>query len=732
MSGAAVMLRHLLVFAAVLVISYGTAWAYDTPIMPPHKDYTPIYNNGFCGGSYEGACHDFNASTFLPETLGHVDNVDNKKDWTNFCLSCHNVSGEAHERSAGTPSTNTYSLGNRTTLVPGSYSGRSHSWNGVIGNAGTTFPNNSGFEGTKNRVNCQVCHQGMSKRREQDLDWKSTTTSDQINYTINSYASTKQYLAKYIRVYRASTATSRPNNSRTKKNYLVDPSEYSYNPSSATITFNTAQVATDNIYVDITQPYLRASNAANSACLDCHRDRTYGSVSHAPGDGSNNGHPVMTGYGHTGGLHDTLKGSADTNIYIESGQVMCTSCHDPHNAASSDGQLTRSANSSDMCTDCHKTNGFDGYTGSLAFVANHNGSKHSVATECLDCHTTHNSTNIMLIKDTINGKTINFRNFSGVQSFGNDTGSSVCEACHTATNYHKSDGSGTGHNTGKNCTECHPHSSGFALVGGGCTGCHGMPPPPAPVGWADTTGDAHNSHMTHLNAAQFGFLTGTAACNQCHGNGTGTRGDHSFATDGSGKPSAGIDTTTWTSWTGVGGNWGSVFFSYSTTTGMVSTSDDACTNVSCHSGGGTRIWGGGTDCNGCHSYPVAGSNWTSSGHTVQYDGVTATHLPATGYNEKTDSYVAMTTDVTRCGKCHYNSLGTEANHKNGTVNLSAKGNVACGPATDFTITRTTPGSNVTCSNVKCHTANKTTPNWFSGSDSKDFIHRALYPRKRKW
>jgi predicted CXXCH cytochrome family protein len=157
---------------------------------------------------------------------------------------------------------------------------------------------------------------------------------------------------------------------------------------------------------------------------------------------------------------------------MEGGQVLCTSCHDPHNAASNDGQITRNADSSGLCADCHKVNGFDGY--STAFVANHDGAKHTNPTVCLDCHTTHNTTNIILVRDTINGKAVSFRNYSGADSFGNDTGNSVCEACHATTNYHKSDGTGAGHNTGRDCRICHSHSAGFAGKGGGppCYDCH--------------------------------------------------------------------------------------------------------------------------------------------------------------------------------------------------------------------------------------------------------------------
>jgi len=707
----------------LLIISlfggYGVGWAAPSA-SSPHSDYTPLYSNiGTCGGSYQGACHTYTKGSFLPVT---IDNYA-KTNFTKFCLSCHNSAGIAHDKSAGSPSTNTY------PNVTGIYSGNSHSWNGVVGNAGTVTP--TLFEGTNhmpgsNKVTCQVCHEGMDKvagiqnlpvypPSRQIVD--TTRVNDTTFQLTGVTPPTKQFLAHYLTVYRDGTFWSSPGPTRkARTKYVVDQSEYTYDYSTATITFLQAQNATDYIYAEIPQPYFRDTNEGNAMCLNCHQDRTSSSVTHSPGTGVNNSHPVVVPYGNISGLHATLKAQADGNIYIEGGQVLCTSCHDPHNAASDDGQITRSANSSDLCTDCHKTNGFDGYTGSQAFVANHNGSKHTAPTECLDCHTPHNTTNIMLLKTQINGRTINFQNFSGAQSFADESGNSVCEACHTNTGHHRNDAvfnSTNKHHTDDKCTKCHPHSTGFGLASGtGCDSCHGFPPLPAPSCWTnETTGGSHTSHMTHLNASKFGYLTGVDACNQCHGNGSGTRGDHSLATDCTGKDSAGMDSTTWQSWTSAGGNWGAAVFSDGSTIGKVSVLDDTCTNVSCHSSGGTRIWGA-SDCDSCHGYPTSVfHNLTSGGHKVQYDGVSATHLPASGYNAKTDDYVTMTTDVTKCGKCHYNSLGTDANHRNTVLNLQASGNVACGPATAFTINQTTPGSNVTCSNVKCHIANKSTPNW---------------------
>ena len=704
------MLVAMAVALAILAGGYGIASAVD----PPHNDYRLLGNPGYkplaaCDGT---ACHSFTNNRFLP---GYLDgNASN--DFTNFCLSCHSAAGEAHEKSAGTPSRNVYN--NHTGLLPGN-GGSSHSWNGDIGNAGTRVPTISGFSGTAympgGKVRCQTCHFGMDKAAEENINWASATDSgDHTNFVISSGSSTtKQYLSQYLKVYRYPTALTRPTESRTKKNYLVNYSAYTYNDQNKTITFKQAQGTPVYVYADITQPYYRVGNSSNQICADCHNDRLDRNVSHAPGTGVKDGHPVMVPFTNRSGLHPTLKGSADSNIFTEGGKVECTSCHDPHNSAGSNAMILRNADSSALCTNCHKVNGYSGY--STASISMHNGSKHSSSTICLDCHATHGSNNILLIRSKINGKTINFQNFSGTNNFVNAGGTGLCQVCHTATSHYKADGTGQDHNVGRNCTQCHTHGSGFSPFGsggaGGCNVCHGFPPAPGdagPFGWNDATGNLHSSHMSHL-LVKYG-LSGTSACATCHGSSI-PRADHN-----SGKSNAGIDTSTW----------GGGTFSDGGTTGKVNTADDSCTNVSCHSTGGTRSWGGTGGCDSCHEYPGSATNdWNltagSNGHTIRADSDQMIngrgtknflrHLNvATAYNATLDTYSAVTADQNKCGKCHPHVAGNPtANHMDGFIELAPTG---YGPGgTNFNIAVTHTGDAVQCTNVACH-FNKTTPNWW--------------------
>ena len=678
------------------------------PQDPPHTNFRARYN-GACISNTGAACHIVNQGKFLPVSY----TADPSVDYTNFCLSCHNPAAEAHQRNPGTPSSNSYV--NQTGINTSGMKGNSHAWGRPIGNAGTRIPVEANFAGTTYMpgsiptVLCQTCHDGMDKgtgnsippiEREQNVYWATGLPVPGSNYTkyrLIGYTSTMKYLQQYIRVYRnAGGPIAAPVYERSKRQYMVNYTTYSYNNLSATVTFHAPQPAGAGIYVDIPEPYLRQSDNMNANCYDCHADRLDQMATHAPGGGAKNSHPVSVQLKMTFGLHSTLMPATKGNAFLETGNtVVCTSCHQQHNSVSADGELQCETDSNQLCSDCHKTKLY-GYS-SAGSVNYHNGPKHTSPTVCLDCHTTHNSRNILLIKNVINGVLINFQNFSGAQSFGNDTGSSICEVCHTTTTYHLSDGSGTGHLTGKNCTSCHLHSTGFQPSG--CNTCHGFPPsvspgPAGPIayGWSDTTGNLHAVHMTYIQN-NFG-LTGNSACARCHGNPMPPSDHFSGLT----LSTAIIDTS----------SWGGGTFSDGGTPGKSNTGDDTCTNVSCHKlPQYTRVWGATPgQCNNCHEYPGSSRDWSGpNGHLIRYDApVVKTHLTASGFIAATDNYSTVTSDPTKCGKCHSGGV-----HQNGHIVLNGSDNANCGM--NFTFTVITSGAKVTCSDVYCHNG-KTTPTWY--------------------
>ena len=89
---------------------------------------------------------------------------------------------------------------------------------------------------------------------------------------------------------------------------------------------------------------------------------------------------------------------------------------------------------------------------------------------CIDCHTAHVSSNLCLVRNAIltppgDERTVELTTLAGLADGGLASVTppvrGVCQVCHTATRFYRSDGSGEPHFTYP-CFTCHPHGQGFA------------------------------------------------------------------------------------------------------------------------------------------------------------------------------------------------------------------------------------------------------------------------------
>lgn len=247
-------------------------------------------------------------------------------------------------------------------------------------------------------------------------------------------------------------------------------------------------------------PFLRISNSGDALCKNCHTARN---IARYSDNSSNKGsHPVGISYPLLDSRFNATP--SDPSILVVNSKVECTSCHDVHNSASSDGNLLRAINDDNLCTSCH-TYGL------------HNGMG------CTKCHDNHNTdkTNIYMIRSTIatpnsGNKAVVFTAETGANSFadGNATYNGVCEVCHTTTTYHRNTAAGDhAHNVGAKCVTCHPHGDNFTPAG--CHNCHDSSLP--------NEYPATGAHAKH-SGPPYNFKCNT--CHYTHGNGGSAEASH--------------------------------------------------------------------------------------------------------------------------------------------------------------------------------------------------------------
>ncbi len=451
----------------------------------------------------------------------------------------------------------------------------------------------------------------------------------------------------------------------------------------------------------VNSPYLRIDNTGDAMCKDCHSARNLGRYAD---DNVNNigSHPVGLTYppADPTNFNDPPTGTVD----VSNGTIECSSCHQVHYAASSDGYLLRqAANDGTLCTSCHANYG------------SHNGA------DCIDCHAMHNypnrNSNIYLIKDSI------FTNEAGggvlreviFTSRGTDAGgvaansyadgdgtyNGVCEVCHTtnSNNFHYNSGTGDHtHNIGLNCVTCHPHDSDFAPSGGDCTTCH---QDNTTYPYLTGTWNISDAHVAHITKYSF-------ACSTCHSGNNHNDGTVNVAFNPNGLATRNGQDANTPNWDGT-----------------------SCSNVYCHSNGktaergwdgvGTYTWGGNapsygvpfigdpqfyatmnwssgsiTACTACHgglsSLPPDPYDITDTG---PYQATTAADFPNTGgHGPLTSQHLSGNEanwggGTTQCFWCHDTDDRTAAGgvKKQGTYGTSFH----VDGETHFTIGYTTEG-----------------------------------------
>jgi hypothetical protein len=268
-------------------------------------------------------------------------------------------------------------------------------------------------------------------------------------------------------------------------------------------------------------------NGAGSACLGCHAGTTPSWNTSARLD-------CTTCHAATpavlpNGIAAPYKGNFSTTGHGRfPASSQCTVCHDPdsRHISGSLGSYTRLRllNDNNLCASCHNNASI---VGAAALNMNTHVTIDGRTLACRDCHDPHGTSNLAMIRTTINGTSIVFTdNFTGLVDLVTNRG--LCQACHTLTNHYKAGVPETNHFT-SGCLNCHAHNSvggAFRPTDGACDSCHGYPP--ANVNFTGTQGNwssarrenypggggAHTiqNHVSKLVKPSEGFSN----CTKCH------------------------------------------------------------------------------------------------------------------------------------------------------------------------------------------------------------------------
>lgn len=197
---------------------------------------------------------------------------------------------------------------------------------------------------------------------------------------------------------------------------------------------------------------------------------------------------------------------------LENGNIKCATCHDQHNNDAASPFLRAAADA--LCQECHAEHVRHTPEGTWQPA-------------CTECHQAHDARhrNLSLVNASVHNRTLSqdktvvFTAQTGTNSFSDGdpaANDGICQVCHTATNYHRHDGTGASHNEGADCTSCHPHDAGFMPVGGDCTGCHAAPQDNGdglPVGGRRPVVAEFPAADAH---AHYGIQLDSGACTVCH------------------------------------------------------------------------------------------------------------------------------------------------------------------------------------------------------------------------
>jgi len=234
----------------------------------------------------------------------------------------------------------------------------------------------------------------------------------------------------------------------------------------------------DNGLVDLNPGFSK-----NTTCSSCHHQTT---------NWAGGGVSCESCHSTAGGALSVINGlsAPDKTLAASQGHGQagiaqsCTACHDGSSSHISGALGTTTRLSSSLvgalnteCNFCHRNQAK--VSASFLNMSTHfttEGGGQAMA--CAACHDPHGTTNLSMIRTTINGKTITYTDSTN-GFVDTTTNQGLCQVCHSTTAHYQAGVAETGH-PDNGCLSCHNHKAagGAFKPNGACNACHGYPPAP--------------------------------------------------------------------------------------------------------------------------------------------------------------------------------------------------------------------------------------------------------------
>ncbi|HEX9861486.1 MAG TPA: hypothetical protein VGB23_09795 [Nitrospirota bacterium] len=228
-----------------------------TVMVLPREPGTAEMPHSAWDGYMDGGCK----VCHLPESV--MPSADFMKR-SEFCAICHSKNGIAERKVAG--------RGGHPVMVRAGKGGTRMPSRGTVDTG--PYSDRMATHLLDGKVVCVTCHNVMQKPGDYGRTWELASTDDHMTYMLSKGG--WQSMGRLVpKVYVTKGLAPMPRLLSGAAPFIAVPSGYVYDETEGSITFDSPAKEGEEVYVTLTNPYLRTTTEQNGICYDCHTQNTH-------------------------------------------------------------------------------------------------------------------------------------------------------------------------------------------------------------------------------------------------------------------------------------------------------------------------------------------------------------------------------------------------------------------------------------------------------------------------